>query len=111
MIGISIRRKREWMGLIRTLDVYVDDVRVGDLKAGETRLFETQAGAHRLRVQMDWCRSPDFGIHVSASETPPLEASCRFGGLLNICDLPGIVLWPKRLFVIDSVRQAQKDAI
>jgi hypothetical protein len=110
-MNFTMRRRREWMGLIRRLDVYLDNVRIGDLKPGETRSFEATAGAHRVHVQMDWCRSPDVAIEVSASGSMMLETGSRIGGWLNIFDLPGILLWPRRFLIIESVPWAHQDAI
>lgn len=104
MSGFTIRRTFKRFGYFNSLNVHVDGVRVGELRAGETRAFEVSEGLHHVHVSMDWCRSPAVAVAVPQTGGPTFDAGITFGlWSFMLCPL-GILLWSQQFFTLEPRR-------
>lgn len=72
--------QRESSGLrdhLRSYQVVIDDVVVGQLGAGESQTFEVDPGAHELFLKIDWCRSNKLTIALEAEQAVAFRCAPR----------------------------------
>lgn len=62
---IRISRGNENWGIVRQLQVYIDNARAGVVRWNETAEFEVSPTSHTVRFRMDWCQSADLPVDVS----------------------------------------------
>lgn len=74
MARIEIWREGEFKDAARAYQVELDGQVIGKLKRGESMGFDVQAGKHRLRLKIDWCRSPDLNFEIQTGQV--LKFSC-----------------------------------
>jgi hypothetical protein len=55
--GYRIDRRRAYR-------VFIDGQRVGDIKSGQTEVFEVSPGQHELQLKVDWTSSEKLQIEV-----------------------------------------------
>lgn len=79
---IQLARKWRFPNLIFDEVVYIDDVKVGALSNGQTKIFEVAPGTHKLQLKMTYpllsCffRSRPMDIHINKGDT--LKFNCDF---------------------------------
>jgi len=93
------RLSEDAFGVARSLRLLVDDREAARIAHGATQMVELSAGAHRVQVAMDWCRSEPRTIHVSPGGAVELLAHARHAPNLPL-NLLGIIAWPRRFFVL-----------
>ena len=74
---IRLTRTSEWKNYFRAIAVYIDRVRVGKIRNGQTITFPIDPGEHELFVKIDWCESNAIGLQVQEGVT--VELSCGSG--------------------------------
>ena len=74
MATLELTRERGWGDALRAYKLLVDDVVVGDIRAGETKTWEVAPGWRTVRMKIDWCGSP--AIDVRAGDQP-VRLWCR----------------------------------
>ena len=72
---LILRRETSWSARIRTFQVLIDGHAHGVIRDGETTRISLPFGAHRLRLKVDWCRSPEVEFEVGEGEPPSF--ACR----------------------------------
>ncbi len=79
---LTVRRPREWSGLLRGTKVLLDGEQIGALRPGQEVSREVSAGAHVLRAQLDWIRSDE--LTVTVDDTPvAVELSYPFRAIIR----------------------------
>jgi hypothetical protein len=71
---IEIWREDKFKDAVRAYQVELDGQVIGKINKGESAGFDIQAGKHRLRLKIDWCRSPDVDFEIQTGQT--LKFTC-----------------------------------
>jgi hypothetical protein len=75
---ITIRRLRRPIGdVLRTYKVVIDGTAVGDIRRGETKTFEVPPGRHEIHLEIDWAKSRNLELSLSAGDVASLTCSAR----------------------------------
>lgn len=73
-----LRRKHGGGDLFRAYHVLVDGDDIGEVRRGQSRLFDISTGRHEVHLVIDWARSPSVEIDVVSGETVKLVCSPKF---------------------------------
>ena len=76
MTGASIHVERVRGGRpdrFRAYKVIIDNIEVGKIRRGESRRFEVDAGLHRIRLAVDWCRSRPIDLELEPKQDARLR--------------------------------------
>ena len=76
MAVLEINRGRGWNDRLRAYLVFVDGTRVGEIRAGQTKSFDIEAGEHSVQLRISWCGSRV--LTVVAGDTP-VRLICKNG--------------------------------
>ncbi|MCX8532898.1 hypothetical protein [Chryseobacterium luquanense] len=57
MAKIIINRSSEFSNKLRSIEILLDNKRIGEIKDGESNEFEISPGNHALKAKIDWCTS------------------------------------------------------
>src|SRR5689334_21781248 len=74
---IRLTRTSEWKNRIRAFAVFINGVKVGKIRNGQSVTFPIDPGDHELFIKIDWCVSNVVGLRVSEGDT--VELSCGSG--------------------------------
>ncbi|MCY0967785.1 hypothetical protein [Chryseobacterium wangxinyae] len=77
MAKIIINRSSEYSNNLRSIGIYLDDIKIGELLDGESEEFEIEEGKHKIRAKIDWCRSNLVDLNVKSDETLRFNLSGR----------------------------------
>jgi hypothetical protein len=102
---VSIRRERQFFGFMRSLPVYIDGRKLGELKSGEQKTFAVPPGEHELYVKMDWCKSKPLRVSTTAGEAAELVCGSPISGL-KILIAAILVFLPERALFLRRVGDA-----
>jgi hypothetical protein len=78
---VITRTTGAWRDGLRSYGVYVDGVRVVDVKNGATVQGPVSPGTHVVHVKIDWVSSPPLTVTVLPGETQYLECGPQGDGL------------------------------
>lgn len=78
MPTITLRRRRQYFGLIRRLRVLIDGQEVEPLAFGERRTYEVTEGEHQVQVRMDWASSRVCRVFCSGDFDVELEVGTHY---------------------------------
>lgn len=62
MRRVILKRNKGWFGRMRALKLYVDDIEIGSIKAGETITLDIPDGVTELYGKMDWGKTNKFPL-------------------------------------------------
>ena len=68
------REHAKWEDSTRAYKVFIDGVKVDDIRDGETKNYPLTEGPHTLQLKIDWCTSKLLNFYVSNGT--PVFASC-----------------------------------
>jgi hypothetical protein len=75
---ITLKRLRRPIGdVLRSYKVVIDGDTVGDIRRGETKTFDVPAGRHEVHLEIDWAKSRDLELNLSAGDVASLTCSAR----------------------------------
>ena len=77
-VVILSRAKGGRRDLLRGYKVLLDDDQVGTIKRGQRLELPVAAGAHVLRLTIDWCTSRPLNLDLSAGDS--VEVTCAPAG-------------------------------
>lgn len=77
MAKIIINRSSEYSNKLRSIGIYLNDKKIGDLSDGESKEFEIEEGKHQIRAKIDWCRSNPIDLKINSDETLRFNLSGR----------------------------------
>ncbi len=80
---LMIRRPKEMYAMLRVYHIFLDGVKVGEVRNNETTTLDIPAGAHTLHTQLDWVKSDPLHVQLDPGQTAKLVASGQvaMGGL------------------------------
>jgi len=74
---LTITRNKGWFGRIRTLAIYADSEKIGEVKSGETVSVNVPKSAKEIYGKMDWGKSERLDLSfIEAGDT--VYANHRF---------------------------------
>src|SRR5690349_12526837 len=79
MAVIILERSNEMNNRLRSYGVYLDEKKVGEIRNGETKEFQTTPGVHSIQCKIDWCSSPLVKIDLQENNIKVLSV----GGFKN----------------------------
>ena len=89
MKSITVKRVPGYYAKLRTLEIFVDSQRVGQLKTGEEMSLDIPADARVLEGRMDWGKTePVFLQEVSNGQTVTFKGYCTFNLFRNLAVSP-----------------------
>lgn len=68
MAKIIINRTTEFSNLIRAIEIYLGNEKIGTIKDGESKEFEVEPGEYKLRAKIDWCGSNKINFTIEKDE-------------------------------------------
>jgi hypothetical protein len=68
MSKIIINRTTEFSNLIRSIEIYLGNEKIGTIRDGESKEFEVEAGEYELRAKIDWCGSNKINFTIGENE-------------------------------------------
>ena len=75
---ITLKRLRRPLGdVLRTYKVVIDGSTVGDIRRGETKTFDVPPGQHEIHLEIDWAKSRNLELDLSAGDAATLTCSAR----------------------------------
>lgn len=72
---LTLRREASWSARLRAFQMLIDGQPQGTIREGETSHISLTSGPHRLRLRVDWCRSPEVEFQVGPGEA--VAYACR----------------------------------
>lgn len=69
MAKIIINRSAEFSNLLRSIEIYLGETKLGELKNGESKEFEVEPGKYELRAKIDWCGSNKIDLKIDNNQT------------------------------------------
>jgi hypothetical protein len=75
---VEISRSKRGPGLFVAFRVMVDGDDVGDVRRGQTRLFQIAAGRHEVHLEATGSRSPSVDVDIASGETVKLVCQSKF---------------------------------
>lgn len=75
---LEISRSKRGPGLFVAFHVMVDGDDVGEVRRGQTRLFQIAACRHEVHLEMAWSRSPSIDVDIASGETVKLVCRPKF---------------------------------
>jgi hypothetical protein len=77
---VMVRRTSQTANSLRSIAIFADGQKVGQLKNGESRAFELSPGEHQIFAKIDWCKTPLLAVSVKAGETIDLIVGSEMTG-------------------------------
>ncbi|MBW8523938.1 YusG family protein [Chryseobacterium chendengshani] len=68
MAKIIINRSSEFSNILRSIEIFLDNEKIGEIKDGESKEFEIAAGNHALKAKIDWCSSNLINLNIKEEE-------------------------------------------
>ena len=95
---LRITRKYSYFDYLRKYKIYIDNVYCGDIRTGETCVYNILPGKHEVTAKIDWCRSNIVYIDTSESDKElevgnSIEGKMFFYGFLYSTFLKNSYLW------------------
>lgn len=69
MAKLIINRSSEFANKIRSIEIILNDEKIGEINDGESKEFDVESGNYNLVAKIDWCYSniTSFTIHDDAT--------------------------------------------
>lgn len=94
MSQISIKRIRTaWQDRVRDYVVLVDGREAARIGNGGEAVVDVEPGSRSVRLEIDWCRSPELRVVVAPGERVQLECEAAANPFLALLY---ITLWRNR---------------
>jgi hypothetical protein len=90
------RDPAKWRDKWRAYRILVDGVQVGKVRRGESASVALTPGAHRVRLRIDWCTSPELAVEIAAGRQSELECGperSELGNARQMREAPETYLW------------------
>ena len=85
MSQIVVRRtKALWQDRVRGYRILIDGREVACIENGSSVQIPVLPGTHSVRMQVDWCQSPELRVEVKAGESVALECGPNCTPLLAL---------------------------
>lgn len=77
---IVVKRASEYANMVRSIGIYIDNVKFDSLNNGETKVFELDPGIHEIYAKIDWCKTKPLIIDIRENDTAALELGSNATG-------------------------------
>ena len=74
-MNLTVSRDAGYADRLRAYSILVDDVKIGEIRNGETKDFPIAPGRHRISAKIDWCRTA--ALEFTVQEGEPLSFLVR----------------------------------
>jgi len=100
MTRIIVRRERQFVDGFRKYKVILDGKRVGALRSGEKKEFETEPGRHSIQMAIDWGRSNTLEFNIGRDQMA-FVCNCNCGGWRMCLGLLYATVWASKYLHIE----------
>lgn len=66
---IIINRSNEFSNYLRSVEIHLDDKKIGSIKNSESKTFEVAPGKYVLNAKIDWCTSNKIHFEIGSDQT------------------------------------------
>ncbi len=73
MAKLTIERTSQYTNRFRSIDIYMDNRKLGSISNGETKTFDIADGQHEFFAQADWVTSKPIGLQLDTTASKKLE--------------------------------------
>ena len=73
MPKLLIRRNSEWANKMRSFELYLNGIKIADIKDRQTLSFEIPKGKYQLMAKIDWCGSQPLNFEVEEGDVKRIE--------------------------------------
>jgi hypothetical protein len=77
MAEVELARKDGFVDHLRAYHVLLDGDQIGEVRAGETLLYDVGPGRHEFQLKIDWCWSRKIQLALDAGSSVRLSCSPR----------------------------------
>jgi len=77
---LIINRTDEYANRLRKINIFINNVKVYNIKNGEEKEIELDVGKHEVYAKIDWCKTKPFSVELKKDEEIELE----LGSNLNV---------------------------
>ena len=91
MATIVIKRKTNYAGYFRSYQIILDGTKIGTLKNGETKEFETTSGEHFIQSKVDWFCSRELPLKLREEDKKVITIGDSYYGWLLLFGLGNIM--------------------
>lgn len=70
---IKLHRENQFADKIRSYQIFVDEIQIGEIKSGSTKEFYVVEGTHKISLKIDWCGSGEIEFSIANEETIEFE--------------------------------------
>ncbi len=74
-MNLEITRKDEWVNRFRSIDLYMNDTKIGKIEHNQVIKTELPEGDYYLRAKLDWTGSKVLHINSTAGAIAKVEVS------------------------------------
>ncbi|WP_426278849.1 hypothetical protein ACN9MN_06365 [Chryseobacterium sp. S-02] len=66
---IIINRSTEYANYLRSIEIHLGEKKIGEIRNGESKIFEVNPGKYVLKAKIDWCTSNEIHLEVNSDNT------------------------------------------
>lgn len=66
---IIINRSTEYSNYLRSIEIHLGKKKIGEIRDGESKIFEVDPGKYVLKAKIDWCTSNEIPVEVNFGDT------------------------------------------
>jgi hypothetical protein len=94
------RAANAWIDRARAYKLVVDGQPIGEIRRGESKVFDVPAGAHEVNMKIDWALSPPVALDLPEGGSARLQCRPR-ANLLTV--LWYTIFARKRYLVLEQI--------
>ena len=98
---ITLTRSNEYINRYREYGIYIDGIKAGVIRNGETRDFDVAPGMHTIYAKIDWCSSLTRPFYINDDDVVPFNV----GSFIGSEKLRKYSKWIGPVFIIALVLQ------
>ncbi len=75
MPKLIIKRNSEWASKMRSFELFINGVKISEIKDRQLISFEIPEGTYRLQARIDWCSSQPLDFELKKDEVKRVEVT------------------------------------
>ncbi len=104
MATIIVNRKTNYAGYFRSYQIILDGTKIGTIKNGETKEFETTSGDHFIQSKVDWFCSPELPLKLREEDKKVINIGDSNYGWILLFAL-GIIMFSTNIIKVFHLNQ------
>ena len=68
-MNLIVSRDAGYADRLRAYAIFLDDVKIGEIRNGETKEFSVDPGRHCISAKIDWCRTPNLDFTAEEGDS------------------------------------------